>query len=57
MYSRVVDNDLLLNKYIEYIVSKPLTPHDERLFEILGFEDAYKLIKDTKSSKLGETSK
>jgi hypothetical protein len=43
-----MDRQLLLDRYIEFIQRKNMTKQDERLLDVLGFKDAFKLITDAK---------
>lgn len=45
---------MLLDKYIEFVMRKKLTKPDERLLDVLGFKDAFKLITDAKAEKQQE---
>lgn len=51
VYKRKVNNSMLLDKYIEFVMRKKLTKPDERLLDVLGFKDAFRLITDAKAEK------
>ena len=51
VFKRKVNNAMLLDKYIEFVMRKKLTKPDERLMDVLGFKDAFKLITDAKAEK------
>ena len=49
-----IDKDMLLDRYIEFIQQKNLTKQDERLLDVLGFKEAFKLLTEAKTANIEE---
>jgi hypothetical protein len=51
-FKRKYNKELLLDLYIDFITRKNLTKQDERLLDVLGFKDGFRLITEAKIEKI-----